>query len=145
MSLREAQGHEVALRGATASGGPIVSHCRAPGPSPRTRSSRGTITTRLVLLGSQRQLSSCVPSSSRHFITLSDMPQAVIGIECALCQRREQFDVEALKVQHGGDVKMPELLSRLVADCPRQQQQQKSFSVYDRCRAGYDKGSRYGA
>jgi hypothetical protein len=53
------------------------------------------------------------------YITLSDMPQAVRVIICDLCQRREQFDVEALKAQHGGDVKMPELLSRLVADCPR--------------------------
>jgi hypothetical protein len=51
--------------------------------------------------------------------------------------------MEALKAQHDGDVKMPELLSRLVADCPRQQQ--KSFSVYDRCRAVYDKSSRYGS
>jgi hypothetical protein len=81
---------------------------------------------------------------ARDFITLSDMPQAVLGITCDLCQRREQFHVEALKAQHGGDVKMPELLSRLVADCPRRRQQQKSFSVYDRCRAVYDKRSRYG-
>jgi hypothetical protein len=71
----------------------------------------------------------------RDFITLSDIPQAVLGIACDLCQRREQFDVEVLKVQHGGDVKMPELLSRLVADCPRQKQ--RAFSVYDRCRAVY--------
>ena len=49
--------------------------------------------------------------------------------------------MEALKAQHGGDVKMPELLSRLVADCPREQQ--KAFSVYDRCRAVYDRRSRY--
>ena len=56
----------------------------------------------------------------RDFITLSDMPQAVLGITCDLCQRREQFDVEALKREYGGDVKMPELLGRLVADCPRQ-------------------------
>jgi hypothetical protein len=35
------------------------------------------------------------------------------------------------------------LLGRLVADCPRRRQQQKSFSVYDRCRAVYDKRSRY--
>jgi hypothetical protein len=52
---------------------------------------------------------------ARDFITLSEMPQAVLGITCDLCQRREQFEVEALKAQHGGDVKMPELLSRLVA------------------------------
>jgi hypothetical protein len=80
----------------------------------------------------------------RDFITLSEMPQAVLGVTCDLCQRREQFAVKALKAQHGGDVKMPELLSRLVADCPRQRQQQKSFSVHDRCRAVYDKRSRYG-
>jgi hypothetical protein len=77
----------------------------------------------------------------RDFITLSDMPQAVLGITCDLCQRREQFYVEALKAQHGGDVKMPELLSRLVADCRRQRQ--KAFSVYDRCRAIFDERRRY--
>ena len=79
----------------------------------------------------------------RDFITLSDMPQAVLGITCDLCQRREQFDVEALKREHGGDVKMPELLGRLVADCPRQKAQRQAFSVYDRCRAIYDERSRY--
>ena len=72
---------------------------------------------------------------ARDFITLSDMPQAVLGITCDLCQRHAQFDVEALKAQHGGDVKMPELLGRLVADCPRQKAQRQAFSVYDRCRA----------
>ena len=43
-----------------------------------------------------------LPPMPRDFITLSDMPQAVLGITCDLCQRREQFDVEALKAQHGG-------------------------------------------
>jgi hypothetical protein len=37
------------------------------------------------------------PIMPRDFITLSDMPQAVLGITCDLCQRREQFDVEALR------------------------------------------------
>jgi hypothetical protein len=55
----------------------------------------------------------------RDFITLSEMPQMVLGVTCDLFQRREQSDVVALKAQHGGDVKMSELLSRLVADCPR--------------------------
>jgi hypothetical protein len=82
------------------------------------------------------------PPMARDFITLSDMPQAVLGITCDLCQRRAQFDTEALKREHGGDVKMPELLSRLVADCPRRRQ--RAFSVYDRCRVVYDKRSRYG-
>jgi hypothetical protein len=36
------------------------------------------------------------------FITLSEMPQAVLGITCDLCQRRESLDVEALKREHGG-------------------------------------------
>jgi hypothetical protein len=72
------------------------------------------------------------------------MPQAALGVTCDLCQRRESFDVEALKALHGGDVKMPKLLLLLVADCPRQRQQQKAFSIYDRCRAVYDERSRYG-
>jgi hypothetical protein len=70
---------------------------------------------------------------------LSDVRVPVLTGVCDLCDRREQFDVEALKRQHGGDVKMPELLARLVADCPRQQ----AFSNYDRCRAVYDERSRY--
>jgi hypothetical protein len=82
------------------------------------------------------------PIMPRDFISLSDMPQAVLGITCDLCQRREQFDVEALMREHSGEVKMPELLSRLVADCPRQRQ--RAFSIYDRCRAVYDERSRYG-
>jgi hypothetical protein len=73
----------------------------------------------------------------RDFITLSEMPQAVLGVTCDLCQRREQFDVESLKLQHGGDVKMPDLLALLVADCPKRQQ--RAFSVYDRCRAIYER------
>jgi hypothetical protein len=77
------------------------------------------------------------------YITLADMPQAVLGITCDLCQRREQFDTEALKAQHGGDVKMPELLGRRVADCPRRKAQRQAFSAYDRCRAVYDERSRY--
>jgi hypothetical protein len=81
------------------------------------------------------------PPMARGFINLSDMPQAVLGVTCDLCQRREQFDVEALKAQHGGDMKMPELLSRLVADCPRQRQ--RAFSVCDRCRAVCDRASRH--
>ena len=80
------------------------------------------------------------PPMPRDSIVLSHMPQPVLGIECDSCQRRKQFDVEVLKELHGGDVKMPELLGRLVADCPRRPQ--RSFSIYDRCRAVYDKSSR---
>jgi hypothetical protein len=82
----------------------------------------------------------------KDIITLFDMRKsllaqgiATLGITCDLCQRREQFDVEALIAQHGGGVEMPDLRSRLVADCPRQQ----AFSIYHRCRAVYDRASRY--
>ena len=40
------------------------------------------------------------------------------------CERRERHDVEALKAQHGDDVKLPDLLAAL-ADCPKT----RSFSV----------------
>jgi hypothetical protein len=76
----------------------------------------------------------------RDAILLSDKRVPTIGIFCALCQRREMFDVESLKLQHGGDVKMPDLLALLVADCPKRQQ--RAFSVYDRCRVTYDKAFR---
>jgi hypothetical protein len=80
------------------------------------------------------------PLMPRDAILLSDKRVPTIGIFCALCQRRETFDVESLKLQHGGDVKMPDLLALLVADCPKRQQ--RAFSVYDRCRVTYDKASR---
>jgi hypothetical protein len=87
----------------------------------------------------------CVPSSfsctlplmPRDAILLSDKRVPTIGIFCALCQRRETFDVESLKLKHGGDVKMPDLLALLVADCPKRQQ--RAFSVYDRCKAVYER------
>ena len=49
---------------------------------------------------------------ARDFITLSDMPQAVLGITCDQCQRREQFDVEALtrEVREHAKYRMPEAI-----------------------------------
>jgi hypothetical protein len=72
----------------------------------------------------------------RDAILLSDMRLPTICIVCALCQRRERLEVESLKLQHGGEVKVPDLLAALVADCPRRQ----AFSIYDRCPAVYDRG-----
>jgi hypothetical protein len=46
------------------------------------------------------------PVMPRDAILLSDKLVPTIGIVCALCQRRETFEVESLKLQHGGDVKM---------------------------------------
>jgi hypothetical protein len=54
-------------------------------------------------------------------------------------RRRERYAVESLRRQHGGDVKMPDLLAALVADWPKT----RAFSVYDRCKAAYDKASRF--
>jgi hypothetical protein len=54
--------------------------------------------------------------------------------------RGERHDVESLKRQHGGDVKMRDLLAALVAECPKT----RSFSIYNRCKAVYDKASRQG-
>jgi hypothetical protein len=66
---------------------------------------------------------------SRDAILLSDIRLPTIGIVCALCQRRERFDVESLKLRHGGEVKMPDLLALLVVDCPKRQQ--RVLSVYE--------------
>ena len=44
---------------------------------------------------------------ARDFPTLSDT-QAVLGVTSDFCERREQFDADTLKAQHGGDVKLPE-------------------------------------
>jgi hypothetical protein len=103
---------------------------------------------RLALLRSvERQglafpLRSPVPSPhAPDAILLSDKRVPTIGIFCALCQRRETFDVGSLKLQYGGDVKMPDLLALLVADCPKRQR--RVFSVYDRCRVTYDRASRF--
>jgi hypothetical protein len=66
---------------------------------------------------------------------LSDVRVTVLTVVCEPCGRRERYDVESLKRQHGGDVKMPGLLAELVADCPKA----RSFSIYDRCKAVYER------
>jgi hypothetical protein len=71
---------------------------------------------------------------------LSAVPVPVLTVVCEACGRRERHDVESLKRQYGWDVKMPDLLAALVADCPKA----RSFSVYDRCKAVWDERSRYG-
>jgi hypothetical protein len=71
---------------------------------------------------------------ARDFITLSGMPQAVLGITCDLCQR-----LERLTRQYGWDAKLTDLLPALVADCPKR----RSVTIYDRCKrclnGGYDR------
>jgi hypothetical protein len=67
--------------------------------------------------------------------TLSDLRDPVLTVVCEPCGRRERHDVESLKRQYDGGVKMPDLLAALVADCPKT----RSFSIYDRCRAVYER------
>ena len=76
-----------------------------------------------------------LPIMPRDAILLSDMRVPVLTVVCDLCQRHERFDVESLKRQHGGDMKMPDLLAALVADCPKT----PSFSIYDRCKAVFER------
>jgi hypothetical protein len=71
----------------------------------------------------------------RDAILLSDVGVPILTVVCEPCGRRERFDVESLKRQHGGDVKMPDLLAALVADCPKA----RSFSIYTRCKAVYER------
>ena len=66
---------------------------------------------------------------------LSDVRVPVLTVVCEPCGRRERYDVESLKRQYNGDMKMPDLLAALVADCPKQ----RSFSNYDRCKAVYER------
>jgi hypothetical protein len=65
---------------------------------------------------------------------LSDVRVPVLTVVCEPCGRRDRHDVESVKQQHGGDVKMPDLLAALVADCPKT----RSFTIYDRCKAVYE-------
>lgn len=65
---------------------------------------------------------------------LSDLPHPVLTVVCEPCGRRDRYDVERLMRQYGWDMKMPELLAELVADCPKR----GAVSVYDRCKAAFD-------
>ena len=58
-----------------------------------------------------------------------------MGVVCEPCQRRERHDVESPKRQHGGDVKMPDLLAALVVDCPKR----RSISIYEGCKAVFER------
>jgi len=66
---------------------------------------------------------------------LSDIRVPVLTLVCEPCGLRDRHDVERLKRQYGWDAKLTDLLPALVADCPKR----RSVSVYDRCRAVYEK------
>jgi hypothetical protein len=67
--------------------------------------------------------------------TLSEVRVPVLSIVCEPCGRRERYEVETLTRQYGWDAKLTDLLSALVADCPKRD----SVSVYDRCKAVFEK------
>jgi hypothetical protein len=57
--------------------------------------------------------------------TLSDVRVPVLTVVCEPRGRCERHDVESLKRRYSGHMKGPDLLSALVADCPKQR------SVYE--------------
>jgi hypothetical protein len=65
--------------------------------------------------------------------TLSDIRTSTLTIACAPCGRRGRYSVARLMDEHG-DAKLPELLVTLT-QCPKA----RSVSVYDRCRAIYER------
>jgi hypothetical protein len=67
--------------------------------------------------------------------TLSDVRDPVLSVVCEPCGRRERYEVERLMREYRGDVKMPDLLATLTVDCPKR----RSFSIYDRCKAVYER------
>ena len=68
-------------------------------------------------------------------LILSDVRPPVLTVVCDPCGRRERHDVERLTRQYGWDAKLTDLLARLTADCPKR----GSASVYDRCKAVYER------
>ena len=68
---------------------------------------------------------------------LSDVRSPVLTVVCDPCGRREGHDVERLTRQYGWDAKLTDLLTELVADCPKR----GSASVYDWCKVVYERVS----
>ena len=69
---------------------------------------------------------------------LSDVRVPVLTVVCEPCGRRERYDVERLTKQNGRTAKLTDLLPALVADCPKR----GSVSVYDRCKAVFERRGR---
>jgi hypothetical protein len=59
----------------------------------------------------------------------------VRSVVCEPCGRRERYDVERLTRQYGWDAKLTDLLTELVADCPKR----RSISIYDRRKAAFER------
>jgi hypothetical protein len=72
-----------------------------------------------------------------HAHTLSDFRVPTLSIECESCGRRGRYNIAHLMEKHG-DMKLPELLYVLAADCPKT----NAARIYDRCRVRYGADSR---
>jgi hypothetical protein len=65
--------------------------------------------------------------------TLSDVREPTLTVVCEPCGRRGQYNVERLVAKHG-NAKLLYLLDTLT-NCPKMQ----SASIYDRCKARYER------
>jgi hypothetical protein len=72
-----------------------------------------------------------------HAHTLSDFRVPTLSIECEPCGRRGRYNVARLMEKYG-DVKLPDLLHTLAADCPKA----NTASFRKRCRVRYGEDSR---
>jgi hypothetical protein len=69
--------------------------------------------------------------------TISDFRVPTLSIECEPCGRRGRYNVAKLIEQHG-DMRLPDLLTVLAADCPKA----NTASFRERCRVRYGADSR---
>jgi hypothetical protein len=69
-----------------------------------------------------------MPSGS---ISLGDVAARTetLDVTCSRCERAGRYRLDTLIARHGSDFGIPELLSRLAADCPKR----ASASAYDVC------------
>ena len=77
-------------------------------------------------------------------LILSEVRVPVLTVVCEPCGRRDRYDVERLTRQYGWDAKLTDLLlAELTADCPKRGSSPKgSVSVYDRCKAVFERDTR---
>ena len=50
---------------------------------------------------------------------LTDYPYDVVNVSCKKCDRRGRYKKQTLIERYGDDIAVPDLSSRLSADCPR--------------------------
>ena len=76
-------------------------------------------------------------------LVLSEVRVPVLTVVCEPCGRRERYDVERLTREYGWDAKLADLLPTLVAACPKRRYSRKaSVSVYDSCKAVFERRGR---